>query len=107
VRLLNCRANVSCTRGLLQLASKCGVFGELKIKIQRRDSSGAAGLLRSVVCRTRQSLRRYLHLIDNVILANHSSRFRFYRRLLLLRSHRSLESSHSVLHNDLDVVRVS
>jgi hypothetical protein len=41
-----------------------------------------------------------------MILANHSSRFCFYRRLLLLRSHRPLESSHSVLHYDLDVVSV-
>jgi hypothetical protein len=52
-----------------------------------------------------QSLR-YFHLIDNVILTNHSSRSCFYRRLLVLRAHRSLESSYSVLHNDLDVVSV-
>jgi hypothetical protein len=44
-------------------------------------------------------------LIHNVILAHHGGSFCFYCSLLFRCSHRPLESSHSVLHNDLDVVR--
>jgi len=47
----------------------------------------------------------YANLIHNVILAHHRGSFCFYCRFLFGCSHRSLESSHSVLHNDLDVVR--
>ena len=53
-----------------------------------------------------QSLRCYFHLINHVILANHCRSFCCYGRLLLLCWHRSLDSSDSVLHNDLYVVSV-